>query len=525
MSAPGGSGSEAYRSPTYDDHNKKSASYDLDDRLGIEFSSGNLYLAAFDKKTSKAILLPDEHGDKATPVAVAFVGDEILIGKAARDQCCDNSENTFMELDTLLGCSFDNARVQIYASRWKHKVVQRNNHRSLYVPSRNKYMSAEELVAQLLVKSASIAAASSNHTFRFATFALSSDDLSRQRRVQGHAETARIAGFEDVQFLPRAAGLVNDLFNDHAWYLQPKSEPLPFIVFEAAVFYLQISLVLVDGKLTTVVGTWEDLLYKRAACRFNTAVEAMLQHIDSCGDGRAVGLLISDVEPPMIRESIAEPIRNALQKQSSQLEVRNIEQPRTACRGIVYGGSDHRRRQVIVAKTSYSIELAVVPGNASSADSIRLLSPDAGLPCTTSNFLTLASSEQKGIMLCFSVFDNLVNHAHPYLLTEVALYVPASRTKEIFVMKASITSGHGMQFALLADDIQSLVSINYSNDGLVSVELESRIVAITLAICKKWLPKVVCPGAAHPPAVRDGDGDGDGEASTPRKTNKRLRKN
>lgn len=76
-------------------------------------------------------------------------------------------------------------------------------------------MLAEELVAQLLAKSASLAATSSDHTFRFATFAFSSEDLSSQRRIRGPAEAVSLAGFKDVQVVPQAAGLVNDLFNDH----------------------------------------------------------------------------------------------------------------------------------------------------------------------------------------------------------------------------------------------------------------------------------------------------------------------
>jgi hypothetical protein len=53
----------------------------LDGRLGIEIKSGYLYLAAFDRSKLKSTLLSNEHGQTATPIIVAFVDDDVLIGR------------------------------------------------------------------------------------------------------------------------------------------------------------------------------------------------------------------------------------------------------------------------------------------------------------------------------------------------------------------------------------------------------------------------------------------------------------
>lgn len=178
-----------------------------------------------------------------------------------------------------------------------------------------------------------------------------------------------------------------------------------------------------------------------------------------------------------------------LQKHSSQLEVRRIKHEGSACRGIVSGGSDHRRQQAVVAKSSYSVDLAVSPTSESPADLTRLFSQDDDLPCHKSIFLSMASNEQQVILLCFSVLDGGPYLEDPYPLTEVAIHVPASQAKDAFIMKASITSEYAMRFALLAEDGQCLISIDYSIDGLATIESSCTIAAITPTFRKKWLPK------------------------------------
>ncbi len=129
----------------------------LDDRLGIEIEGENIYFAAFDKKMSKSVLLLNEHEQIATPTTVAFVNDEVLVGESACRQLDTNAENTFRHLGQLLGALVEEKVVQSYAKSEKHVVVQQNERCLLRIPSRNKYVSAEELIAIILATMAQFA--------------------------------------------------------------------------------------------------------------------------------------------------------------------------------------------------------------------------------------------------------------------------------------------------------------------------------------------------------------------------------
>ncbi|ERF75094.1 hypothetical protein EPUS_04876 [Endocarpon pusillum Z07020] len=155
---------------------------ELDDRLGIEIDGGNIYLAAFDKRTSKSILLLNEHDQIATPTTVAFVDDEILVGESASRQLDTNAENTFRHLDQLLGQLFASGVIQAYVKNEKHVVVQQNNRCLLRIPNRNKCMSPEDLIALMLAKVTHVAATKYNHTFQSASWALRISDSCSVRR-------------------------------------------------------------------------------------------------------------------------------------------------------------------------------------------------------------------------------------------------------------------------------------------------------------------------------------------------------
>jgi molecular chaperone DnaK (HSP70) len=67
---------------------------DFDDQLGIEIRSGCIYVAAYDKKGCKPMLLANEDGQTETPLTIASDGDEHVIGEAAQTQQNANAENT-----------------------------------------------------------------------------------------------------------------------------------------------------------------------------------------------------------------------------------------------------------------------------------------------------------------------------------------------------------------------------------------------------------------------------------------------
>jgi molecular chaperone DnaK (HSP70) len=120
------------------DQSEQMMNNDFDDRLGIAIGSGCIYVVAFDKKRCKPILLSNKDGRTKTPLTIAFVGDEHMIGEAAQAQHHPNAANTFRDLDKLLGKNVQSKVVKNYTKNEKHVIVQQNSRCLLHIPSCNK---------------------------------------------------------------------------------------------------------------------------------------------------------------------------------------------------------------------------------------------------------------------------------------------------------------------------------------------------------------------------------------------------
>lgn len=100
-------------------------------------------------------IIPNEHGNKATPSCVAFLATgEILIGEEAVKQTFYNPNNTIYNVKRLIGRKWDDELVQTDLKLFPFKVFERNlkPYIRVTVGDRIEVFSPEEITAMMLVK-------------------------------------------------------------------------------------------------------------------------------------------------------------------------------------------------------------------------------------------------------------------------------------------------------------------------------------------------------------------------------------
>ena len=73
----------------------------MEDYIGIDIGTSYCRLSIFRK--GKLEIIPNELGKRQTPSYISFLDDEILFGKAAKDQLPFNLKSTFFNIKTLFG--------------------------------------------------------------------------------------------------------------------------------------------------------------------------------------------------------------------------------------------------------------------------------------------------------------------------------------------------------------------------------------------------------------------------------------
>lgn len=69
--------------------------------VGIDLGTTNSAIAIMDNEEVRVI--PNKNGDNTTPSIVAYVGDNILVGKVAKNQATTNPQNTIASVKRLIG--------------------------------------------------------------------------------------------------------------------------------------------------------------------------------------------------------------------------------------------------------------------------------------------------------------------------------------------------------------------------------------------------------------------------------------
>ncbi len=322
-------------------------------------------------------------------------------------------------------------------------------------------------------------------------------DSNNESSVRAFAEAARLAGFEDVSFLPKATGVVHHILYDLPCYLQPKPGPLRFIVVEASGSAYRTGVVAVNGRITSLE-VWECSRRNFTSPSCFNSLRRTLQCLDSCKRCQVVGILVTvpSSYDASRRSVMISGVLDILQRTFTQLEVQDVNFPGAACRGIVYGSSQGNTEHVIVGRPFYPIAMAV---SECYGNMVQLFGSSDVLPCHKKMTLIRPHPDEHGLVLRFQA-------GHPgepsmeWPLIEVAIESLEVYWPHTLSMEAFMTSNHTLWFHVRVDDGQSLASIQYSAAGILSIDSDYMVV-IDEYTRKAWLPRDAIQESGTPKAV------------------------
>ncbi len=117
--------------------------------IGIDLGTTNSCVAIMEGDKTRVI--ENSEGDRTTPSVIAFAGDDILVGQAAKRQAVTNPENTIFAIKRLIGRTFKEDVVQKDVDLVPYKIIAADNG-DAWVEVQGKKMSPQELSAKILVK-------------------------------------------------------------------------------------------------------------------------------------------------------------------------------------------------------------------------------------------------------------------------------------------------------------------------------------------------------------------------------------
>jgi len=135
--------------------------------IGIDLGTTNSSVSIWQK--DKAVIIPNELGNKTTPSFVAFTESGILIGDSAKSQAQRNPRNTVFNIMRLIGRNFSDPEVQSDMKLWPFRVECGPSDKPYIVIEFKgiiKKFKAEEIAAMILIKMKEIAEAYIHRTFK-----------------------------------------------------------------------------------------------------------------------------------------------------------------------------------------------------------------------------------------------------------------------------------------------------------------------------------------------------------------------
>lgn len=168
-------------------------------------------------RDGKVEVIPNEHGNKATPSYVSFTADgRRLVGEAALEQLADNPSNTLFNAKRIIGRAWNDKFVQNDLQFVDYKLVQKGSKPlfSVSTPQANMTFTPEEVSAMVLAKMKEVAEAYLGESVSQAVVSVPAYFNDAQR--QATKDAAAIAGLTVREILnePTAAAIAYGIRKD-----------------------------------------------------------------------------------------------------------------------------------------------------------------------------------------------------------------------------------------------------------------------------------------------------------------------
>jgi len=176
--------------------------------IGIDLGTTNSCVAVLDGGDLKVI--ENSEGARTTPSIVAFTGDEVLVGQAAKRQAVTNPQDTLFAVKRLIGRKFDDEVVQRDRDMVPYEIVKADNG-DAWVEANGKKMAPPEVSARVLMKMKKTAEDYLGYEVSEAVITVPAYFNDSQR--QATKDAGRIAGLDVKRIInePTAAALAYGL--------------------------------------------------------------------------------------------------------------------------------------------------------------------------------------------------------------------------------------------------------------------------------------------------------------------------
>jgi heat shock protein 5 len=214
--------------------------------IGIDL--GTTYSAVTVYQNGQSEVIINDMGNRITPSVVSFLGQDRLVGEAAKNKRSQNPQNTVFDVKRFIGRSYDDPVVQKEKKVLPFKIVKKNGKPYIEVTHKGekKAMSPEEISAMVLQKLKEQAEAYLGQEVKNAVITVPAYFTDGQRQATRDAGT--IAGLNVVRVLnePTAAAV--------AYGLNEKDEQ-KILVFDLGGGTFDVSILEIDEGVFEVIAT------------------------------------------------------------------------------------------------------------------------------------------------------------------------------------------------------------------------------------------------------------------------------
>jgi heat shock protein 5 len=177
--------------------------------IGIDLGTTNSCVSVM--RDGHIEIIANGQGVRTTPSWVAFVGDERLIGEAAKNQITSNLKNTIYDIKRLIGRKFSDAEVQKEIATLSYKVVPGKSDSIEVVIEDGKRYTPEQISAMILTYMKETAEAFLGHKVSRAVITVPAYFNDAQRQATKDAGIIAGLNVERIINEPTAAALAYGL--------------------------------------------------------------------------------------------------------------------------------------------------------------------------------------------------------------------------------------------------------------------------------------------------------------------------